>query len=407
MPLLTPSGTTAADLNVAGTTYTDISPALLTSMVLDNALLGMLDVGEETPQEVFTWNEGALNPQVVTCTSTLPDGVTATMTFSAADAAVIRQGAVLQEDLLVGQSEQIRVITKAGQTMTVLRGYGGTTPAAHQGGAANVKYRIISETTYENSDLGPDESRPRIAKSGFIQRDELNVNLSSEAIIKSLAGYVPGVENEMVHQFTERMIELRRRIAQSVIFGIKDPGNPGNSWSTTSGLIPWYDGTENSSTTTVDTAETINPVTNVNAFQIINNIVTSIFRVGGFSNAIVTDPDVMNQIGAMFAGQIRLDQNDRNRGYYAKYVTPGMGNEHLLVNEAYFPASAGKHMMWIGDLSRCRIRPFMGSLLMLIMAPSFRAGDACRALSMWGFEARNTGSDSGQSAVLHRNLDVA
>ncbi len=78
-----------------------------------------------------------------------------------------------------------------------------------------------------------------------------------------------------------------------------------------------------------------------------------------------------------------------------------MANEHRIINEIYLPDASGKGRVIVADLGRMRLRPYRNSFLYTIRAPSFRDGDAVRCLSKFTFEIRNTGSDVGQSHIMH------
>jgi len=108
----------------------------------------------------------------------------------------------------------------------------------------------------------------------------------------------------------------------------------------------------------------------------------------------------------MYSDRIRIEQSDRTRGFYARYFTPTTGVEHRLVMDPYLNDTSGTAQLLALDFSRIRIRPFVNQMFYLITAPTFRDGDAVRAISKWTLEVRNSGSDVGGAHAYHSNLSL-
>lgn len=394
MALQIHSGAAASDFNVAGTKRDDISDVLLASLYIENNMLGLTPVGAEFADLQLKWTEDALNQYKVTDTAGFAATTTSTITVSAADGAVLDTGYVLQADLSLGSGEYIQVVNVAGTTITVTRGYGGSTAATTP---ANTVWRIVDEATYQNSDLGKDKSRARISKTNFINRWELNVNISSEQIERSRAGYVPGVRDELSYQFLQRWLEKKRNMQQAYWYSLAATGAPIGDYETMWGLYKMLDTTFNATASPITTAE---PLTDV----VLNTMVKNILRQGGASNLFVMGPNMIERIGQLYQDRLRTERNDRGRGFFAQYYTPSMANEHRLVNDPYLSDTLGSAVVFCLDMSRIWIRPFIGQLAYTITAPTLRDGDAVRALFKWALEARNTGTDIGYVHQLHSNL---
>lgn len=394
MPLLVHSGTAAIDLNALDTKRDDISDLLLASLANDNTMLGLTRVGAEFADMQLFFNEDALNQFKVTVTNAQTTTSTS-FTFSQSDASVLDVGHLITPDASVGSSEVIQIVSVVGTTITVTRGYGGTTAVAL---SANTVLRIINAPTFPNSDLGKDMTRARIVKTNYINRTERNVNIDSEQIARSRAGYVPGIPDELQYQFDQRLAELKRIMENQYLFSIAPAaGNPTNDYQTMNGLVYWLNGTVNTTSVSINGGQLSDTLT--------NTIVKNIFRQGADSNVMVGGPNVTERLGQLYNDRIRIPQDERGRGFFADYITPSMANPHRLINSAYLNDTFGSGaQLLVLDMNRIRIRPFIGQFLYTITAPTFRDGDAVRMLSKWSLEVRNSGTDVGYAHQLAFNL---
>jgi Family of unknown function (DUF5309) len=420
--LLVHSGTAAVDLSASQTFRDDISDVLMASLVVEPNLMGIVDIAEEFSAEQATWNEDSLNPYKFTALNsfaTLASSTsyqTGSFTVSQADAAVLDVGYVFANDAGVGQphttsslDEQFQVITLNGQTVTANRNFGGASTLTFTSQTTGVM-RIINRPTYPNSDLGKDLTRARIAKNNFINRFELNVNIDSEQIARTRQGYVPGVRDELGYQFQQRLVELKRVMGNAFIYS-KAPNvyagtSPNIDYQTFWGLLSWLDGTANTTAAPTTTAQTLSD-------SVINTGVLAVYRQGADSNIIAVGPSMAQRIGQLYTDRMRLDQSDTERGFFAQSFIPSMANRHYLINDLYisdgsigFPAGTAvtNAFMFILDMSRIRIKPYVGQFFYTVTSPSFRDGDAVRCLSKWTIEVRNTGSDAGFAHQLVQNL---
>ena len=401
MALLVHSGTAAIDLNANLTQRQDISDVLLASLSNENTTLGLLTVGEEFAAPSLNWVEDALNQFKITGdTAASMTSTITTMAVSASDASVLDVGWILSLDSGVGGStqEQMQITNKSGTTLTLTRAFAGTA----QTYTTNSVFRVVNAPTYPNSDLGPDMSRARIAKTNFINRFEVNVNIDSEQILRSMRGYVPGVVDELGYQFQQRTLEMKRRIQNALLYSVANAsGNPTNEYQTMHGILSWLNTTANATASPITTSESFTD-------SVINTMVLNIYSQGSFSNVILIGPRLVQKVGQLYTDRIRLDQTDRTRGFFTQEFIPSMANPHRIVNEFYLndggSTNAGNALAVVGDLNRARLRPYIGQMYFSIIAPSFRDGDAARLLSKMSLEIRNTGTDAGYAWQLHTNL---
>lgn len=404
MALLSHAGAGSTDLGStsAFNKREDISDYLLASLVPENNLLGLIDIGAEIGDTTVRWLEDRLNNNTITETDGAGNGLanastaTSTFTISAADAAIIDIGYVLVDEALP-LGEQVQVTAVTGTTVTVVRAYGGTTAVVH---GTNPVLRIVNSPVYENSDLGRDMSRARISKNNLISRFELNVNISQEQIVRALAGYAPGVPDEINYQFEQRMRELLRRMNNALLYSRQSSTSPASisgDYSTHAGIIAMLDGTWNATASPDATGGTFGD-TNLNK----NN--KALFRNGALPDWIVVGANGAENLGRLYNDRIRIETNDRGRGFWAKYFDTSLGNTLRIVADNFVFDAAGIGVALLVDSGRIRIRPFKNSFFYLIQAPTFRDGDAVRAMSKWTLELRNTGTDVGAAHVFMSGL---
>jgi hypothetical protein len=397
LALLTHSGTAAIDLNANGTQRQDISDVLLASLYQENTLLGVITVGEEFAAPQLYWVEDALNQYKITGdTGTALLATSTVINVSQSDASVLDVGWLLQLDSAVGvPGQEIMQITAInGTAVTVSRQFSGTAVTYAQ----NSVFRIINSPTYPNSDLGKDMTRARVSKTNYINRFELNVNIDSEQILRSQQGYVPGVVDELGYQFQQRLLELKRRMENALLYSVPNPsGSPTNDYQTMYGIISMLNGTFNATAAPITTAEQWSD-------SVANTMIMNIYRQGGYSNLLVMGPNFIQRMGQLYTDRIRMDQSDRVRGFFTQEFVPSMANPHTLINEFYLNDTPGAGVVLVLDINRIRIRPYVGQFFFTITAPSFRDGDAARMLSKWSLEMRNTGTDVGYSHQAHFNL---
>lgn len=412
MPLFATPGTGSLDLGnpAIGTVRRDISELLLASLATENNFIGSIQVGEEFVGAQLQWNEDSLNPYYLI--DATPGGLTPTSTTmvvsSPAQMASLSVGAILVDetigDLVFG--ERVQVTAMSGTSLTITRGYGGTTPVAHASG--NV-WRIVDRPTYENSDLGPDRSRTQITKVNILARYEENVNLSQEAIIQAKYQYRPGVPNELRYQFEQRLRELLRLMNNAAIYGVPSATGPSQSFSTCGGLMYWLNGQGNT------TASPFNANGAVLSDLLINQVNRAIINQGAVPDWIFVGTLGADAISKIYNERIRIVQDDTTRGYKVKEFDTTLQNTlRVLWDRMIFdntpsapgtPSTSGRGIVFILDSGRIRIRPYAESLFYTIQAPTLSDGDKIRMLSKWSLEVRNTGTDVGFAHQLVYGLN--
>ncbi len=174
------------------------------------------------------WLEDTLHPNSDVVDDASPPGTGTDITVE--NASRFRAGDILRAE---GSAELIQVTSIDTDTLTVSRGYGGTTPEAI---ADNTVLFIVASPALEGDD--PDvRATTRSRKGNWTQIFAAGVRVSGS----HLAARQAGVADELDYQKQERLRELLRDLENSVINGIAPAANAQGSATvrrTMNGIIP-------------------------------------------------------------------------------------------------------------------------------------------------------------------------
>lgn len=378
-------GATTANMGPSGTFVKreDISDVLYASLAQENTLLGLLTVGDEFVDPELRWNEDSLNSQTVTDGTAGGQNATDATSFlalTAGQGASVMVGTVLVDEaqitaMPVAGPELVQVINVAGDTVTITRGFAATTKVTH---AQSAVWRQVGPMLAEVSDLDKDISKVRAAASNVLSRFGLNVQISDEQIQRSLAGYTPGVPNELDYQLAQRLRELKRQVNNAVIYSRRFPAagvTPGD-YSTMQGLIGFL------LPAAVDRANA--------AFipDFVNADYATIYGDGADADWLVLGTTIARKVANLYSDRIRLTQSDTTRGWSVTMFDTDLGKTLRIVLDPFWPANAYALI----DSSRLKLRPYINSFLYYRTSESFRDGEAARIISKMSLEARNTTS---------------
>lgn len=384
-----PGATAIGTFNTAQTKREDISEVLLASMALENTVAGLLPVGEPfADPDVCRWEEDALN--IYEYTDGTVGGQNATDTTSTLQLTAGQGDSLMVGTLLIdtGQVlpttglEVLQVVNIVNDTVTVNRGYGGTTRVTH---AQSAVFRNIGSMLAETSDLDKDISRNRIARNNRLGRYGLSIQISDEQLQRAMAQYVPGVPNEFDYQVAQRVREIKRMINNGLIY---------SAISTTSGDFSSYDGIiEQILVGAVDQASAVfNP-------DMVNTAYTNVFNQGGDPDWLVCGTTIVRRIANLYSDRIRIEQSERSRGWSVIYFDTDLGKTLRLILDAYWPAQS----FAVLDSRRIRIRPFINSFFYTRTAETMRDGEAARIVSKFSLEMRNVDTvANGGSGFAHQ-----
>ncbi len=153
-------------------------------------------------------NQASFSPSPSTATSITVD-----------DGGVFRVGDQVRPDEL----REILFVTEVdGNTLTVIRGYGGTTPDDL---ADDMELHVIGNAALEGADAGEVRFTNRARRTNWTQIFAATVEVSGS----QLAADSIGIEDELDYQKQERMRELLRDLENCVINGVAPTSNPQGS----------------------------------------------------------------------------------------------------------------------------------------------------------------------------------
>jgi hypothetical protein len=407
MPLPPHSGTSSSDMAVAGTIRQDISEVLLANLRTENNFLANVRVGPQFGDTTACrWVEDSLNTNIVK--DNTPGGLTASagsnlMTLnSLSDVAQLEMGAIIVDDTIgdyqAGEQIQVVGLVSNSTQIQVTRGYGGTTIVAH---ASGNNFKSIGIPNQEGSNLGRDKTKPRLPKFNLPMRFSADVVLTQEEIERSAHQYSPGVPDEMYYQYQNRKYEKLREINLALLYArqaASGGASTGGDFSTMAGVIPWLDGTQNTSATPFNAAGAILTDALINAQNQV------LINQGSVPKWLFGGSNLARAINRIYGDRIRITQDETTRGFRVMEFVTDLQNTIRVLWDRQIADTAGLGLGILMDPDRFRIRPYLNSLWYTIQAPSFFDGDAIRMLCKITLDARNTGTDSGAASILMLKL---
>jgi hypothetical protein len=406
-------GTTNVTLGVANTIRLDISDYLAPNLVLANNFASAMRVGPEFADTICRWNEDRLNANTVTDTTAGGQSTTSTqLILSISDASLLSIGTQLVDvsatagGLGGGEMVYVQAVNTQNGVVMIARAFYGTTATIHAQGAI---WQIIGQPTAEFTDLGPDLTRARVPKWNYFERQELNVSLSAEVIERSLAGYTPGIRDELEYQLANRVQELLRRWNTTAIYGRGYTGQGGTvgqtaaDYSSLWGVRSFLDGTANAVINPGETTVTLNyaaqgwPVGAIDLALNAANLLVN--RNGAVPDQAWFGFNPAQAASRLYNDRIRITQTENERGFSADLMHTPLGNELLFGLDGYIVDTPSIAEVFVIDSLRLRWRPFKNQWFYGFTAPTLRDGDSFRALSKASIEFRNTGNASGQASI--------
>lgn len=199
----------------------DVSDLISISSPHETPLLDALgDAVRAARSTVHEWLEDSLLPNTAAVAdASIVDPQTET-TFGVSAAARFRAG-----DQVLHGAEEVMLVTAVDTgagTITVTRGYGGTTPVDLVNGSA---LSIIGNAALEGADADDARFTNRSRVANYTQIFSATVEVSgSEQAVRQI-----GVSDEADYQKTQRIRELIRDLENSVINGVAAASNPQGS----------------------------------------------------------------------------------------------------------------------------------------------------------------------------------
>lgn len=256
-------------------------------------LLGLIGQGEALSQTKFEWQNDYLNSDIVTASAAYVVGDTSI---------VLKTGEgnrVTQYALIQNGGEVIRVTAVNGDTLTVTRGYDGTTAEAI---AKDGEMKVISRPRPQGQDvLRKDEINDRLLSFNYSQIFERYAAVSRTQ--QAVRTY--GIDDELDYQVNLRLEELLREANNSLIYGRKYVGTAAAP-ATSGGLFAFA--------TEAGSYEKDFANAEISA-KGLNDAVEAVFTRGGTVNTILCAPNVARQVTKLGGSTIQTERTDSTAGH--------------------------------------------------------------------------------------------
>ena len=322
----------------------------------DKQLLGHIRVGAPGTTIEHNWLEDELSPAYILCqsaastTCTVVGGVPATSTSLRR---IVRDNAILQP----ANAEWLFQVTTNNATVLTGTVYGNTT-AAYAVNDTTTKMYVISNPFTDIEDASEDISQARSKRFNFMQVFERAVAISQTRKNMSMEAVV----DELQLQIKYRTMEIKRELDMSVMRGYgRGAGGaaPTGDWErrTMCGIIQmirdWdLDGT-NEDTTVIQASAAL-------VIGHVNSLCYKIYTEGGLDETsdpiIVVGPGQQRVIASWEKELRRVEQGERQVGYYRDVFLSDMGVEFPVVLDRWMPSDK----LVILDRSRIALIPLQG-----------------------------------------------
>lgn len=330
----------------------DCSQVLAAVLKADKQLLGHIPMGATAHNIEVNWIEDELNPAYVLGSMAASTSMVCAAHGTASLQLIVRNGSVLAPNGV----EFLAAIDVAVTANTVkTQVYGSTTFAAF----TVTKCFVIAQPYKDIDDASEDISRARSKRKNFMQVFERAVQITQTR--KGID--MEAVTSELQLQIKRRTMEIKRELDMSVVQGYMYTSGA----STVSGdsplrtmagiiqLIKDYD-LDTSANTDGMYIDCDGALTQTR----INSLAYRIYDAGGLDETadpiIVVGPKQQRIIAAMESDLRRVEQGERQVGYYRDIFLTDMGVEMPVVLDRWIP----NDKLIILDRSRIALRPMAG-----------------------------------------------
>lgn len=295
------------------------------------------------------------------------------------DGTVFRVGDLVRPE---GSDELFQVTGISTNTLTVTRGYGGSTAAAL---SDNQPVTVIGHAALEGEDAPGAKHRARVRLENFTQ-------IFTEAVMISGSMDAVGlhaIEREFDYQVIQRLRELLRSLEQSVICGFKAASTGQGSASvrrTMGGLLQFISGSdavvEDASAGDLDEPT-------------LNEALRAVWEKGGRPNAIVCNGFQKRKISSFIQASRRYEPEGTALRNLVELYESDFGAQRVILSR-YVPADK----VLLLDLDRIQVLPLQGRSF--FVKPLAESGDFRKAqlIGEYTLEILN-GGDGGHGVITN------
>ena len=330
----------------------DCSQILSAVLVADRQLLGHIKMGPTANSPEVNWIEDSLIGATFNATLTDSTSLALIGMGSATVDAMFRAKTLVKA---VSTEMVYRVDTIDGSSALEITIYASGTHAAIA--ATTVQWIVIGSPYSDVDDASSDISQSRVKRRNFTQVFERAVELTQTRKGIDMEAMV----NELQTQIKYRTMEMKRELDISVINGLAQYDGTQKSgqseWRTMQGLINYIRDYDMDNTNEDDLVTQTSGALTVAG---INNLCYNIWDAGGLdemSDPIIVVGPAQQRIIAAFEKDIRrVEQGERQVGYYRDIFLSDMGQELPIVLDRWVPPDK----LIIMDRARVALRGFSG-----------------------------------------------
>jgi len=324
---------------VHNTAHEDLSDLIGMISPRETPLLSALGNPDNPASNVLhEWIEDALVPDTVVSSATISTTVTYVPVYTAKHpqiASNLTVGAVLRSN---STGEYMQITAAAGNTITVTRGFGGSTAATI---ANATSLTVVSAAALEGADVDNDVSMIRTRHTNYCQIIKKDVIISGTMQSVDFAG----VNNEFDYQVRARMAEGLKDLEKAVLLSKLSGNTLGSStaYRTMKGLWDFIS-TNNTSVATLTTT-------------VMDDTIQNAWDNGGTGTnmVIVADPTWKRLIDAWNASRIEVSNTD-DRFHQRVMRYAGSFGDFPVIMSRYMPSRS----VMVVDTDRVNVLPLQG-----------------------------------------------
>lgn len=303
-----------------------------------NSRLGM----ESVDQKKVEWIEDELLPARSLLAEAGFDSSETDLTVTTGDGKKFAIGHVIRVD-----DEFMRVTAVTGDVLTVTRGFGDSSGAAHNEGAA-----VVGTGTALAEGSAPGDAK-WVDRSGKFNYTQIFGPYKIELSGTEQAVRHYGVSDERSYQVQKRVKEIAIEFEQAIMYGQREE-DTSNKWRTMGGMLHYITTNVDSTTTSLDEDALL-------------ALMQDSYDQGGVIDLIAVGGTQKRNISAFNSSNIRLARADRIRGQVVDVYVSDFGEADILLN---------RHIR-VSDLIGLDSQfVSLGTLRPLVVEPLGKVGDA-------------------------------
>lgn len=341
MPLASTTG--LASYDQANGEFLDLSNELAEIIRRDNtSFLSRVGIAGEATETKHSWMEDSLNANSVVSAEAM-DGSETDFDVTTGQGVRLRPGSLIRNVSEAGKTEVMMVTGVAGDTATVVRGYGSTTAETHSTGAT---FRIISNAAQEGQDAPADESKIRTKVSNYTQifQKGIQISYTMRAVLQA------GVADEYTHQVSRRLMEVMRDLDSALILGISGSTQGSDTVYRTMGGLLEFASQVGGNVTSTSEALTL---------SVVNDMCKQIWDDGGYPNFILVGGKQKRAISAFDQSARRSAYDGQVAGYVVDKIVTDLGFMLDVIVDPWMPDDT----VVVGDINKVKVMPLRDSAM--------------------------------------------